>query len=70
MGRLYGPHPGTEIQISGRKLSQRDVMLLSPELVDPTFRQRDPHGHVFARYLTPGFRVRVWDHHVCSYFDL
>ena len=70
VGRLDGSHPGAEVEVSGRQLRQRHVVLLGPELVDPAFGQRDPHGHVLARNLAPGLGVRVGDHHVRAYFNL
>jgi len=64
--RFDGAHSCAEIEISGRQLRERDVVLLRPELVDPAFRQRDPHRDVLARNLTPCLRVRVGNHHVSS----
>ena len=66
MRRFDGSHSCAEVEIAGRQLRERDVVLLGPELVDPTLGKGNPHRDVLAGNLTPGLGVRVWDHHVSS----
>ena len=66
VSRLNGSHPCAEVEISGCQLREWDMMFLSSELVNPTFRKRDSHCHVLAWNLTPGFGVRIRDHHVSA----
>ena len=70
MSRFDRSHSRTQCNVSSCQLSKGDMSFFSPELVYPAFGYWNSHCHIFARNLAPSFGMRIWYHHISSYFHL